>query len=311
MNRDTNEFRQGIWYALACYGIWGLFPLYWYPLNHSAIPPDQILAQRVIWSALFSMLLVVVTGQGKRLLSAMRRPRLLAAFAASAVLIGINWLTYLWAIVNSHVLDASLGYFISPLANVLLGRLLFGERLGLLQWGAVGLASIGILWLAVPAGQVPWVAMLLALSFSLYGAVRKRAPLEAMPGMALETLVLLPFATAWLLWARQAGTLVFDELSALQQAVLLGAGAATTVPLLCFAGAAHRIPLSMLGMLQYFSPTLQLVLGLVLFNEQFSLQRLIGYGWVWAGVALFFGGMLLHTRQRPAPGQAAGRQRLS
>ena len=299
MDREQNEYRRGIWYALCCYGIWGLFPIYWYPLNKAAITADQILAQRVLWSVLFSLLLVLLARQGGRLLSAFRRPRLLALFTVSSLLIGVNWLVYLWAIVNDHVLDASLGYFVCPLANVLLGRLLFGERLSRPQWLAVLLAGIGILWLAVPAGQVPWVAVLLAASFSLYGAVRKLAPLEAMPAMALETLMLLPFAAGWLLWCRHEGTLVFGSLSGLQLAVLLGSGVATTLPLLFFAGAARRIPLSLLGMLQYGSPTLQLVIGLVIFGEQFSPQRLIGYAWVWIGVAVFIASMVLRNR-RPA-----------
>ncbi len=284
--------------ALGCYGIWGLFPLYWYPLNHAAIGAEQLLAQRVLWSALFSVLLLVLVRQGDRFLRALRRPRLLGMFMLSALLIGMNWLVYLWAIVNSHVLDASLGYFVSPLANVLLGRLFFGERLSRQQWLAVLLAGIGILWLAVPAGHVPWVAVLLAISFSLYGAVRKLAPLDAMPAMALETLLLAPLAAAYLFWCHQQGSLVFGELSTLQMAVLLGSGAATTIPLLLFAGGARRIPLSLLGMLQYGSPTLQLILGLLVFGEQFSLPRLIGYGWVWAGVAIYLGAVWQQSRQR-------------
>ncbi|MDO5101345.1 MAG: EamA family transporter RarD [Lautropia sp.] len=297
MNAGQDEYRRGIWYALGCYGMWGLFPLYWYPLNQAAIGPDQILAQRVLWSVLFSLLLVLLTRQGERLLRALRQPRLLAMFLMSALLIGLNWLVYLWAIVNSHVLDASLGYFISPLANVLLGRLFFAERLNRLQWLAVALVAVGILWLAVPAGHIPWVAVLLAATFSLYGALRKLAPLEAMPAMALETLLLLPFSAGWLLWCHHQGTLVFGNLSSLQMAVLLSSGAATTLPLLCFASAARRIPLSLLGMLQYASPTLQLLLGLVMFDERFSSQRLIGYGWVWAGVAMFITALLLQNRQ--------------
>lgn len=292
-----NEYRRGIWFALACYSIWGLFPLYWYPLNQAPISAEQILAQRVLWSAVFALLLVLLARQGARLLAALHRPRLLAMFMLSALLIGLNWLVYLWAIVNSHVLDASLGYFVSPLANVLLGRIFFAEKLGPLQWLAVALAMAGILWLAVPAGYVPWVSVLLASSFSLYGAVRKLAPLEAMPAMALETLLLLPFAAGYLLWCHSQQALVFDALSPLQMSVLLGSGVATTLPLLFFAGAARRIPLSLLGMLQYVSPTLQLVLGLLVFGEHFSPQRLIGYSWVWAGVAIFLVGIWRQNRQ--------------
>ncbi|MDO4905867.1 MAG: EamA family transporter RarD [Lautropia sp.] len=285
--QQGREYRKGIWFALGCYGIWGIFPLYWYPLNHAPIGAEQILAQRVLWSMLFSMVLLVLSGQSDRFLCALRRPRLLGMLMLSALLIGANWLVYLWAIVDSHVLDASLGYFVSPLANVLLGRVMFGERPSALQWLAVVLAGIGIAWLAIPAGHVPWVAVLLAASFSLYGVVRKLAPFDALPAMALETMLLAPLAIGYLWWSQQRGTLVFGDLSALQLTVLICSGAATTIPLLLFGGAARRIPLSLLGMLQYGSPTLQLILGLLVFGEQFSLPRLIGYGWVWAGVAIY------------------------
>ncbi|MDO4233207.1 MAG: EamA family transporter RarD [Lautropia sp.] len=290
MATERDEYRRGIWYAVGCYGLWGLFPLYWYPLREAAIGADQILAQRVLWSMLFSLALALCLGQGQRLLHVFRRPRLLATLSISALLIGANWLIYLWAILNGRVLEASLGYFISPLANIVLGRFFFGERLNGLQWLAVLLALCGILWLAVPAGHVPWVALSLAASFSLYAAVRKHAPMEALPALAIESLVLVPLAVAYLLYCHVQDELLLWSLPGLQLAVVLCSGAATAIPLLFFAGAARRIPLSLLGMLQYGSPTLQLLLGLTLFGERFDLQRFIGYVWVWAGVAVFLVG---------------------
>ena len=222
----------------------------------------------------------------------MGQPKTIALFAVSAFCIAMNWLIYLWAITNGHVLDASLGYFVSPLFNILLGRLVFGEKLNRRQAAAVVLAVVGILWLAVPVGQIPWVALLLTFSFGLYGLVRKLAPLGALPGLVLETLLMLPFAASYLFYAGRHGGLVFAELNLLQTSLLVGSGIATTVPLILFASAARRIPLSTLGVIQYGSPTLQLLLGLVLFGESFDTGRLIGYGWVWLGVALYFSGIL-------------------
>lgn len=265
------ERRRGLRYALGCYAVWGLFPLYWFPLK-GAMPAEQMLAQRVVWSAVFALVLLLCYRQGGAVLAVLRRPRLLAAFAASSFLIGVNWLVYLWAIANGHVLDASLGYFINPLFNVFLGFVVLKERLGAAQWAAIALALAG--------------------SFGCYGLIRKLAPLDALPGLALETFLLLPLAAAYLAWCAHGGTLAgFGSLNALQNAVLLGSGAATTLPLLMFAAGAKRIPLSLLGILQYCSPTIQLLLGLALFGETLDGSRLAGYALVWIGVAVFLGGM--------------------
>lgn len=294
----SGEKRKGLWYALGCYSIWGLFPIYWYPLNQSAIGADQILAQRIVWSAIFALLMLLIFKQTAAVRAAFKQPRVLGLLMLSSFLIGINWLVYLWAIVNHHVLDASLGYFINPLFNVLLGGLIFKEQLNRAQKSAVVLAFIGILWLALPAGQIPWVALLLAFSFGGYGLIRKLAPMEALPGLALETLLIVPFALAYLAWYYTQGTLVFGELNTLQISLLIGSGAITTIPLLFFAASAKRIPLSLLGILQYGAPTLQFLIGLTLFGESFDFNRFIGYLWVWTGVAVF---LLAGWRARKMP----------
>lgn len=284
---DTQtQQKQGILYALACYGTWGLFPLFWYPLNHSAMPADQILAQRIVWSGVFAAALLLAFKQGRLLLNALRQVRLLAVFALSSFLIAANWLVYVWAITNNHILEASLGYFINPLFNVFLGALMFQERPTRLQTAAVALAFLGILWLAVPGGKMPWISLALAASFGFYGAVRKIAPMPPLAGLTLETLLLLPFALGYLAWRGAQGTLVFAELDALQKTVLFASGAATTLPLLAFAAAAKRIALSLLGILQNISPSAQLLIGLAL-GEHLDAGRLTGYGLVWAGVAVF------------------------
>ena len=297
------ENQKGLLYALCCYLLWGLFPLYWYPLTHSGIDAGQLLAQRIVWSALFSVVLVAVFKQTHVLLDALRRPKTLLVFTCSATAIGLNWLIFLWAISNNHVLEASLGYFISPLFSMLLGRLFFNEHFNRIQLVAIVLAAIGIFWLALPAGQVPWVALLLTLTFGLYGLLRKTAPLDALPGLALETLLLLPFALAYLGWLAQQGQLVFVSLPPLLLATLIGSGIVTTVPLLLFAAGARRISMSDLGIIQYVSPTIQFLLGLFLFGEAFDVSRFIGYGWVWLGVAVYLFGIWHQQRSKRMPAE--------
>lgn len=284
---SAQETRKGIWYAVGGYAVWGLFPIYWYPVNQAGMAAGQVLAQRITWSALFAVAVLLFTRRQGAFAAVLKQPEILAALVLSGFFIGMNWLVYLWAITNNHVIDASLGYFMSPLFSVFLGRVVLKERLDKLQAAAVALAFVGILWLAVPTGQMPWVALLLMLTFGCYGFIRKLAPVGALVGLTWETLILLPFALGYLAHHYAAGSLQFARLGALPLAVLLGSGMITTLPLLMFAAGARRIPLSMLGMLQYFSPVLQLAAGLLLFGEAFDTNRLIGYGWVWLGVVLY------------------------
>lgn len=289
---------QGWHFALLCYMTWGMFPIYWSPLYQSAMPAEQILAHRVVWSALFVMLLLVVFKQWRGVLQAIRQPKILGIFLLSALMIGINWLIYLWALVNQHILDASLGYFINPLLNVFLGRVVLKERLNITQLIALFSTFVGILWLAVPAGQVPWIALMLAATFALYGLIRKLAPMEALVGFSLETFLMLPFALAYLYFCQTQGSFVFSELNSLQTAVLLGSGVATALPLIWFAKGARKISMSLLGMLQYISPTLQFLCGVLLFGETLSFERLIGYLFVWFGVIVFLLGMKARMKRQ-------------
>lgn len=288
---------QGWHYALLCYMTWGTFPIYWYPINQSAMPAEQILAQRVVWSALFAIFLLLLFQQGRATVNAFKQPKVLAIFFLSSCMIGVNWLVYLWAIVNEHILDASLGYFINPIFNVFLGWLVLKERLNKAQLLALMFAIAGILWLAIPAGQIPWVALILVGSFGIYGLIRKLAPMEPLSGLALETLLMSPFALAYLFFCYTQHSLVFGELNTLQMTVLLGSGAATTIPLLWFAMGARRISMSLLGMLQYISPTLQFLCGVLIFNEKLSAERMVGYALVWVGVAIFLLGMRAKVKQ--------------
>ncbi|RRN05813.1 EamA family transporter RarD [Bibersteinia trehalosi] len=282
---------QGWHYALMCYMTWGMFPIYWAPLYQSSMPAEQLLAQRVIWSMLFAIVLVIVFRQTTVVLRVLKQPKVLGIFLLSAFMIGLNWLVYLWALVNQHILDASLGYFINPLLNVFIGRLVLKERLNITQFIALCSATVGILWLAIPAGQIPWIALILAGSFALYGLIRKLAPMSALSGFTLETLLMLPFALGYLYFCHLQGTFVFIELTPLQITILLGSGIATALPLIWFATAAKKISMSLLGMLQYISPTLQFLCGVLLFGETLSTQGLIGYAFVWFGVIVFLVGM--------------------
>lgn len=287
---------QGWHYALLCYLTWGTFPIYWYPINQSGMPADQILAQRVIWSALFAVLLLLLFQQGRAIINALKQPKVLGIFVLSSFMIGINWLVYLWAIVNEHILDASLGYFINPILNVFVGRIVLKEQLNKTQLLSLFFAIAGILWLAIPAGQIPWVALILASSFCIYGLIRKLAPMEPLSGLTLETLIMSPFAMAYLYFCYTQNNLVFSELNTLQTTVLLCSGIATTLPLLWFAMGARQISMSLLGMLQYISPTLQFLCGVLIFNETLSIERSVGYLLVWIGVVIFLWGMRAKTK---------------
>lgn len=296
-NTGWNETQKGLAYALGSYLIWGLFPLYWYPLIGQPIGTDQLLAQRIVWSAVFSGVLMTLLRQWPVLWAALRTRKVWWVFALSSLLLSANWLTYLWAITHQHVLDASLGYFISPLVSIALGRMVYRDQLDRLQWLAVALAAAGVAWLTFLGGRVPWVALILSITWGIYGLLRKQAPLESLPGLTLETLLMLPLAAGYLGWAQYQGTLVFGQLPWLPLLLVIGSGAATALPLLLFAAAARRMTLSALGFVQYVGPSLQFMLGLWFFHEAFDVVRFIGYAWVWVGVALF--AVAGYRRHRP------------
>ena len=277
----------GLLYALAAFGIWGLFPLYLREL--ASVPPLEVVAHRSVWSLLLLLVVLTVMRRWAWLLQLRQQPRQWLAFIASALLLSVNWLVYIWAIVNGHVLDASLGYFINPLVSVLLGVLVLRERLQPAQWLAVALAAAGVLWLTVDAGRVPWVALILAASFGLYGLLRKTAPLGALEGLTLETLVLAPLVVPALVWfTLQPGGAMARGDWALNGWLWLS-GPLTALPLLFFAAAARRLPLATVGLVQYLSPTLQFLLGVHVFGEPMQPARLAGFVLIWAGLAVYSG----------------------
>lgn len=275
----------GILYAALAYVAWGLFPLYFKQV--ADVPSLEVVMHRTLWSLVFVLVVLLVRRQWVWMGTVLRQPRVLAAFALSAVLLSGNWLTYVWAVQNQHVVDASLGYFILPLVNVALGFVFLHERPRAGQWLAVAVAAAGVLWLTVQAGRLPWIALVLASSFGFYGLLRKVASLGALEGLALETMMLAPLAAVvlgWWAWQGQ-GAMVQGDGATLGW--LLVAGPLTAVPLLLFAAGARLIPMSTLGILQYISPSLQFALGVWVFHEVFDPARLVGFVLIWAALCVY------------------------
>lgn len=286
--------RSGILSAALAFLCWGLFPIYFHALGD--VPPVQILAHRVLWSLGFLLIVLAVRRQWKWL-ALVRQPRVFWSFAASALLLSANWLVYIWAVKNGHVIEASLGYFINPLVNIMFGYLLLKERMRPAQWGAIAIAALGVGWLTWHSGSVPWIALVLAATFGAYGLLRKTAALGALEGLSFETMVLFPFAAAYVGWLSVTGDNAFVNAPLDATRILLVlAGPITAIPLLLFATGARKIPLSILGLLQYLSPTIQFLLGVWLFHEAFSSERLVGFLMIWAALALFAGEGLLRSR---------------
>ena len=276
---------RGLAAGAAAFTIWGLFPVYLHPL--SPVPAVQIIAHRITWSCLFLVVVLLVRGELGALTTVLARPRLLAGLVASALLISANWLVYVWSVTHQHIVESSLGYYINPLVNVLLGVLVLRERPNAVQWSAIALAALAVVYLAVEAGRPPWIAFALATSFSLYGFVRKVISIDALPGLAIETLLLLPFALGYLIWCEAAHVAAFGHDGASITALLLGSGIVTAVPLFLFAYGARRLPYSTVGVLQYIGPSLQLACGVLFFGESFGSARAAGFGLLWAALILY------------------------
>lgn len=260
----------------------------------------EILAHRMLWSLAVVAALLLVSG-GARGLRRLRR-RQVGLLTLAAALVSVNWGTYIWGVNNGHVVETSLGYYINPLVTVLLGVVVLGERLRRVQWLAVAVAGLGVGVLTLDYGRPPWIALALAASFALYGLVKKRAAAGALEGLAVETVVMLPLAAGYLGYLWWSGSATFGATGPLRDALLVGAGIVTAVPLLLFGGATTRIPLTRLGLLQYVTPTLQLVIGLSVAGEDLPPGRLVGFCVVWASLAVFTTESIVHLRRRPAAG---------
>jgi chloramphenicol-sensitive protein RarD len=293
MNAET---RSGLWMAAGAFVIWGLMPLYWHLLKH--VPSLQIVAHRVVWCALLvSAWLLWKQGRGW-LRAILAQPRLARLLALSGLCIGCNWGLYIWAVNAGHVVESSLGYFINPLLNVVIGTVFLRERLNPLQWASVAIAAAGVLWLTFRFGSFPWIALVLATSFGIYGLIRKIAAVESVAGLGVENLVLLVPALAHLLWMEVSGAGgFFGTWTATTDLLLIFGGALTALPLIGFAFAVRRVALSTIGLMQYIAPTMQFLIGVLVFRETFDSDRAIGFAIIWTALALFAGEGLYRARR--------------
>lgn len=277
--------RAGLMLGLGAYLLWGVMPLYFKALG--AVPATQIVAHRIVWSLLFLVVLVALWRRWVGIGAALRQKKVLATLALTACLIAVNWLVYIYAVLSGHVLEGSLGYYLNPLVNVLMGTLLLKERLTRPQLLAVGLAGIGVAILAVGAGTGLWISLTLAGSFALYGFLRKVAPVESLEGLSVETLLLTPVALGFLLFVGARGDGGFGAHGIGTDVLLILGGAVTAVPLLLFTAAAKRLPYSTLGFLQYIAPSMQFLLAVLVFGERLTFAHGLCFGLIWTALAIF------------------------
>ncbi|MEO5774800.1 MAG: EamA family transporter RarD [Sphingomicrobium sp.] len=278
------ERRTGFLYGLAAYGFWGVLPIYFKQIPN--VPPVDVVAHRVIWSVPLLLALLGLTGGLAGLRETVHQPRLIGLLAITAVLIAVNWLLYIYAITSGHILAGSLGYYLNPLANVLLGRFVLKERLTSLQWAAVIIAALGIGALAIGALGQLWISLGLCFSFATYGLLRKMAPVDSPIGLTIETALLLPFAGVWLALGVAAGKPSFGSTTH-DTLFLVAAGIVSTTPLLLFTAAARKLPYSTLGMLQFIAPTLQFLLAVAVYGEPFTTAHAVAFGAIWTALAMF------------------------
>jgi chloramphenicol-sensitive protein RarD len=290
------ETRAGLGAAIGAFLIWGLIPAYLRALQ--VVEPGQVLSHRIVWCAVFVLAWLGLRRELGAVRAAFANRGVLLRLAATSLLISVNWLVYIWAVNHGHVIDASLGYFINPLVSVLLGIVVLHERLNRAQQVAVAIATGGVLYLTIVAGSLPWIALSLALSFGLYGLIRKVVAVEAVPGLAVETLLLTPVAGGYLLWCQAHGTNALGPSTVTIDVMLILSGLVTAMPLALFAFGARRIPLSTIGVIQYIGPSLQLLLGITMFGEPFPAVRALGFALIWLALLVYIGDGLLRSRRR-------------
>lgn len=292
----SREQKLGGIFAASAYSLWGIAPLYFKQIDF--IPATEILLHRIVWSFVLLSLIVLALRQGDKVLAILRQPKMLGWLLVSALLLGGNWGLFIWAVNNHHMLDASLGYYINPLLNVLLGMLFLGERLRKMQWAAVALATSGVLIQLITFGSLPWIALTLAGSFAIYGLMRKKLAVDAITGLFYESLLLLPLAL-WFWWQfadSSAANLLANNWQL--NSYLMAAGLVTTVPLLCFIAAARRLQLSTMGFFQYIGPSFMFVFGVWLYHEPFAADRFVTFGLIWLALLLYTADAWQFNRQR-------------
>ncbi|WP_055505395.1 EamA family transporter RarD [Nonomuraea pusilla] len=279
------DYRRGVLFGIAAYSMWGLFPLYWPLLKPSGAV--EILAHRMVWSLAAVAVVLLVRRHWSWMRELLRQPAKLGLLALAAVVITVNWGTYIYAVNTGHVVESALGYFINPLVSVVFGVVLLRERLRPLQWIAVGFGALAVLLLTLDYGRLPWIALTLAVSFGVYGLLKKQANVGAAESLTVETLVLLLPALGYLGYLQVAGQSTFGDQGAGHALLLVGAGVITAIPLLCFTASAIRVPLSTIGLLQYIAPILQFLVGVLIAKEVMPSSRWIGFSIVWLALAIF------------------------
>lgn len=295
---DNNEAKKGVIFAILAYTMWGLAPLYFKQLQ--AVPAYEILAHRALWSCVLIAGLLSVFKLWPQVKAIVKKPKYMMVLFGTAALISVNWLVYIWAVNSNHLLDASLGYFINPIINVLLGMVFLSEKLRKLQWVAVTLAAIGVLVQVVTIGYLPWVALVLSCSFGLYGLIRKKLHLNALVGLLIETMLMLPVAAIYLFVIADTPTSDLASNTWVLNITLLSAAIITTVPLLCFNNAAIRLPLSTLGFFQYIGPSIMFILGVTLYGEKILPETLTTFLFIWAALVVFSFDGLRQNRKNKA-----------
>jgi chloramphenicol-sensitive protein RarD len=288
--------RSGLAYGLIAYGLWGLVPIYFKALGN--VRPIEVLANRIVWSAIFLALLLTGLRRWPEMMRCLRSRTLALLLLASSVLLSVNWFVYIYGVATDRIMQTSLGYYMTPLVSVLLGMAFYGERLRLGQWAALALGVLGVLYLAIDGGEWPWIALCLALSFGLYGLLRKKVAVDTLTGLSLETAALLPAAVVALAWWGRDGTLALGHVNRTTDVLLASSGAVTAVPLLCFGLAARRLRLSTLAFLQYISPSLQFLQAALFFDEPFTPVRQVSFGLIWVALAVYSFDSLRAYRRR-------------
>ena len=282
--KPLNDTTKGVVYGLGAYTLWGSFPLYF--ALFKGIPSWEVLIHRVIWSCLFLAVVISILKRWPPVVAALRKPRRLGYVLGCAVFIALNWGIYIYAVETRHVLQACLGYFLTPLVNVAMGLLILGERISRLQAAAVGLAAVAILYQLFLLGELPWITLVLAFSFGTYGLMRKKVELDGLSGLFVETLLLLPLGLLTLAWLSSQGLSHFSD-STYSALLLASSGAVTAIPLLAFAGAARRLKLSTVGFLMYINPTIQFLIALYIFHEPLSTAKLVSFVMIWGALAIY------------------------
>ena len=299
---SLSSTRSGLVYALSAFLMWGLFPLYFHVL--SAVPSAEVLAHRVIGSAVLLLAWAAWSGGLRQILGELRNPRRLAFYTVTTILISANWWIFIWAVQIGRTLEASLGYYITPLVNVMLGVIFLAERPSRRQWLAIAIAAGGVGWLVITQGVIPWVSLALALTFGSYALIRKMAGFDAMLGLTIETLLLAPLAVAALIWWTADGQIAFAHQGLSTDLLLLAAGLVTVLPLVCFLEAGLRLKMATLGIVQYLTPSMQFLLAVFVFHEHFDSARSVTFVCIWLALAIYTVDALRQHRMRPSAPEA-------